>query len=107
MTAYAAENAASTAGGVVTKRTGTASSDSVAAGSIVLWVNAGAGTHVVTITTNNTTQGLAVADQTISIPATSAKASLIWPDWGDGNGQCAVAIDGTPGEVTYYLLGGF
>jgi hypothetical protein len=107
LTNYAAENAAATAGGVVTKRTGTASSDAVPVGAIVVWVNAGAGTHVVTLTNSGTQDGLAVSNRTISIPPTSAKASFINQAWGDANGNVAVAIDGTPGEVTYYVLGGF
>jgi hypothetical protein len=106
MTDFAAEIANALAGGVVTKRTGSASADSVPAGALVLWVNAGAGTHVVTLTTSNTMQGLAVADQTISIPTASAKCSRIHPDWGDANGRVAVAIDGTATEVTFYVLGG-
>jgi hypothetical protein len=105
MTDFAAEAANLLAGGLVTKRTGTASADTVPAGAIVLWVNTGAGTHVVTITTNNTTQGLADADQTISILTANAKSSRIHPEWGDANGRCAVAIDGTAAEVTYYVLG--
>jgi len=106
MTAYAAETASATGGTAITKRTGSASSDTVPAGSIVLWVNGGAGTHVVTLTTSNTVQGLAVADQTISIATATAKASRIHPDWADSSGLVAVAIDGTATEVTYYVLGG-
>lgn len=105
MTDYAAEAAKLTAGGLVTKRTGTASADTVPVGATVVWVNGGAGTHIVTLTTNNTVQGLAVADQTISILTATAKSSFIHPDWGDANGRVAVAIDGTPAEVTYYILG--
>lgn len=107
MTAYAAENVASNLGATVTKRTGTASADSVPAGAVVVWVNAGAGTHVVTLTNNATVQGgLTVQNRTISIPAATAKSGRVDPAWGDANGNVAVAIDGTPGEVTYYVLGG-
>lgn len=106
MADHAAANAAATAGTAVTARTGTASSDTVPAGSVVLWTNTGAGTHVVTITTNNTVHGLAVTDQTISLATGTAKASRIHADWGDANGRCAVAIDGTAAEVIYYVLGG-
>lgn len=106
MTDYAAENAAATGGTTVTKRTGTASSDTVPAGSIVVWVNTGAGTHVVTLTTGNSVQGLAVADQTISIPTNTAKASRIHGDWANASGLVPVAIDGTAAELTYYVLGG-
>lgn len=106
MTNYAAEIANTTAGGAITKRTGTAAADAVPAGSLVLWVNTGAGAHVVTLTTNNTPQGLALADQAISIPAGTAKASRVYSDWGDANGYVGVAIDGTAAEVNYYVLGG-
>lgn len=104
MTDYAGDDARQVAGTVSTKRTGTASADTVPVGARVLWVNTGAGTHVVTLTTNNTVKGLAVADQTISINATSAKVSAVDPDWGDASGRVAVAIDGTAAEVTYYVL---
>jgi|SRR5262245_24588289 len=106
MTDYAAENAVSPAGGSITARTGTASADTVPAGSLVLWRNTGAGTHVVTLTTNNTTDGLAVADQTISIANATQKSSRVLGQWGDANGRVAVAIDGTAAEVVYYVLGG-
>lgn len=106
MTDYAAENAADNAGTAITARTGTASSDTVPAGAVVLWRNTGAGTHVVTLTTNNTVDGLAVADRTISMTTGTQKASRIKPEWGDANGRVQVAIDGTAAEVVYYILGG-
>jgi hypothetical protein len=106
MTDYAAESAVQPAGGSITARTGTASADTVPAGSIVLWRNTGAGTHVVTLTTNNTSGGLAVADQTISMTTATQKSSRILPEWGDANGRVQVAIDGTAAEVVYYVLGG-
>lgn len=105
MADYAAEAANATAGTVITERTGSASSDTVPAGAIVLWRNTGAGTHVVTLTTSNTTQGLAVADQTISIAAGVNKASRIHSDWADSSGRVAVGIDGTATEVKYSILG--
>jgi hypothetical protein len=105
LTDYAADAAKLIAGNTTTKRTGTASADTVPGGSVVVWVNTGAGTHVVTLTTNNTPYGLALADQTISISATSAKVSFIHPDWADTSNRVAVAIDGTAAEVTYYVLG--
>lgn len=97
--------APSYSGTAVTQRTGTASSDTVPAGSRVLWRNTGAGSHNVTLTTNNTAQGLAVADQVIALTASQNKVSLVANEWGDANGRVAVAIDGTPGEVLYYVLG--
>lgn len=106
MTAYAADLVSSSAGSTTTKRTGTASSDTVPAGALVLWINGGAGTHVVTLTNSQTQDGLTVANRTISIPAGTAKAGRVSSLWGDTNGQVAVGIDGTATEVTYYVLGG-
>lgn len=106
MTDYAADAAKLIAGNTANKRTGTASADTVPGGSVVLWVNTGAGTHVVTLTTNNTPYGLALADQTISIPTGTAKFSFIHPDWADTSNRVAVAIDGTAAEVNYYVGGG-
>lgn len=106
MTAYAAENAASSAGATSTKRTGTTASDTVPAGAVVLWVNTGAGTHVVTLTNSATADGLAVANRTISIPTATAKAGRVNSTWGDPNGQVAVGIDGTAAEVNFYVMGG-
>lgn len=106
MTAYAADNAAASAGTVTTKRTGTTSSDTVPAGSIVLWINGGAGTHVVTLTNSATQDGLAVAARTISILTATAKVGRVPSTMGDANGQVAVGIDGTAAEITYYVLGG-
>lgn len=104
MTDYASVDGTSNAGTAVTERTGTASSDTVSAGSTVLWRNTGAGTHVVTLTTSNTVGGLAVADRTISIPAGAAKVGAVPEVWGDANGKVAVAIDGTPTEVKYFVF---
>jgi hypothetical protein len=106
MTDYASQDVTSNAGSTVTERSGTASSDTVTAGSFVLWRNTGAGTHVITLTTNNTDDGLAVADRTISIAAGGVKAGPVLEEWGDANGKVAVAIDGTPSEVKYYVMGG-
>jgi plastocyanin len=104
LTDFPAEAAQLLAGGLVTKRTGTASADTVPVGATVLWINTGAGTHNITLTTNNTVKGLAVADQPIQILTANAKSSFIDPDWGDASGRVAVAIDGTATEVTYYVL---
>jgi hypothetical protein len=106
MANYAAEAATSSAGSVLTPRTGTASADTVPAGSWVLWRNTGAGTHVVTLTNNLTNDGLAVSNRTISMTAGQVKAGRINPSWGDANGNVAVAIDGTAAEVVYYIAGG-
>lgn len=96
----------SVSGTAVTERTGSASADKVSAGSLVLWRNTGAGTHVITLTTANTEDGLAVADQTVSIPAGTNKVSRVLTKWGDATGLVPVAIDGTATEVKYSVLGG-
>lgn len=106
MSDYASTDVTSNAGTAVTERSGTTSSDTVSAGSFVLWRNTGAGTHVVTLTTNNTEDGLAVADRTISIPAGTVKAGPVLEEWGDADGKVPVAIDGTASEVKYYVMGG-
>jgi hypothetical protein len=93
-------------GTLVTERSGTAAADTVPAGALILWRNTGAGTHIITLTTNNTVQGLAVADQPISIGAGLNRISRVPNEWGDANGRVAVAIDGTATEVKYNVMGG-
>jgi plastocyanin len=97
---------ATPAGVAVTERAGTSSSDTVAAGTTVLWRNTGAGTHVVTLTTNNTVDGLAVAEEPINLTAGQNKVSRVLTKWGDVNGRVQVAIDGTASEVKFSVLGG-
>jgi len=106
MTDYASTDVTSNAGTAVTERSGTSSSDTISAGSFVLWRNTGVGAHVVTLTTNNTDDGLAVADRTISLAAGQVKAGPVLEEWGDANGKVAVAIDSTASEVKYYVMGG-
>ncbi len=103
MTDYAATDTSSTVAVAVPKRTGATSGDTVPAGSKVLWVNSGAGSHTVTLTSNNTSKGLAVADPVITLTAGSAFEGLVDEDWGDANGRVQVAISGTATEVTYYV----
>lgn len=103
MTDYAADSVDSITGGTVTKRTGTASADTVPAGTTVLWVNAGAGSHTVTLTNNKTDQGLAISSRVLTIAAGAAYQSRIDPLAGDANGRVPVAINGTAAEVTYYI----
>ena len=102
----AAQTVANPAGTVVTQITGSASADTVPAGSIVLWRNTGAGSHTVTLTTNNTAGGLAVADMVLTIANGTQQVGRVLPEWGDANGRVAVAINGTATEVVYYILGG-
>lgn len=98
--------APSFAGTAVTERSGTASADTVPGGAVVLWRNTGAGAHNVTLTTNNTTTGLAVADQVIALTAGQIKVTRVPNEWADANGRVAVAVDATATEVKYYVLGG-
>lgn len=106
MTNYAADAASSTTGTTLTVRTGTASADAVPAGSYVVWRNAGAGTHVVTLGNNYATDTGTAPARTISIPAGAYKGGRINSLWGDSNGLVSVAIDGTASEVTYLIIGG-
>lgn len=104
MTNYAADSVIAYGGGSLTKRTGTASSDAVPAGSYVVWVNSGAGSHTVTLTSNNQYQGLTIGTRVITIPAGGAWGTPIDPNAGDANGNVQVAINGTASEVTYYVM---
>ena len=103
MTDYAADSVDSIIGGTATKRTGTASADTVPAGATVLWINSGAGSHTVTLTSNNTYQGLAIPARVLTVAAGGAYQSRIDPLAGDANGRVAVAINGTATEITYYI----
>lgn len=103
MTDFAADSVDSITGGTVTKRTATASSDTVPAGATVLWVNSGAGSHTVTLTSNNTYQGLAIPARIITVAAGGAYQSRIDPNAGDTNGRVPVAVNGTAAEITYYI----
>lgn len=105
MTAYAATDVSSNAGVQVAERTGAASGDTVPAGSLLVVRNTGVGSHTFTITTSNTTGGLAVADAVWTIPAAQTFSGRVDSDWGDADGLCAVAINGTPTEIKYYVLG--
>jgi hypothetical protein len=106
MTDYAADSASSSAGTTLTVRTGSASADTVPAGAYVVWRNAGAGAHVITLTNAKTDDGLVIANRTISVPASGFKGGRINPAWADANGRVPVAIDGTATEVTYLIIGG-
>ena len=106
MADYTADYAAGFVGGALTKRTGTTASDTVAAGSFIVWVNAGAGSHTVTLTSNNTYQGLGISSRVITIAAGGAWGGRIDPLAGDANRRVAVAINGTAAEITYYLVNG-
>lgn len=106
MTDYAADLAASITGATLTKRTGATSGDTVPAGAYVVWVNAGAGSHLITLTNNKTDQGLTISNRSFTVPAGGAYGGRIDPAVGDANGRVAVGIAGTATEITYYVIGG-
>ena len=106
MTDYAADAASSTVGTTLTVRTGTASADTVPAGAYVIFQNTGAGTHIVQLTNNFTTDTGLPPTRSISIPTGGFKGVRVNSAWGDSNGRVAVQIDGTPGEVKYMIPGG-
>lgn len=106
MADYSGQYVGTTAFAALTEVTGTAAADTVPAGAFLIIRNTGAGAHVITLTTNNTYGGLAVADKPITVPAGAVWAGRVDPAWGDANGRVQVAIDGTASEVRYYVAGG-
>jgi hypothetical protein len=106
MADFAADYVGTITGAAMTKRTGQTSGDTVPVGAFVLWVNAGAGSHTVTLTNNKTDQGLTISNRVITIAAGGAWGGRIDPLVGDSSGRVAVAINGTANEITYYVAGG-
>jgi hypothetical protein len=93
-------------GVLVTERSGaTAGTDTVPAGARLLMRNTGAGSHVVTLVTNNTPFGLALADNAITLTAGQIKWVTVPAEFGDANGRVGIGVDGTATEVKYYVLG--
>jgi hypothetical protein len=105
MTDYAGDAASSTVGTTLTVRTGTASADTVPAGCYLVVQNTGAGTHVVTLDNQQTSDGLLVADRTWSVAAGGFKSGRVNSNWGDANGRVPILIDGTAAEVKYMIIG--
>ena len=104
MADYAAQGARNSVGSALTRRTGTAAADRVAAGSTVIFHNTGAGAHIITFTNNFTYAGLTVANRTFSVAAGAGGSITVDPTWdADGDGYVAIAIDGTAAEVQYYV----
>jgi hypothetical protein len=112
VTAYAADPV-SFAGTTPNKRTGTASSDSVPQGCLLLVINTTANVHNLDLGINATYRGVQVTNSTTAglgkmRYAIAANASLyirVPPDAGDANGQCSIAIDNTASDITYYVIG--
>lgn len=107
MADYSAQGSKTPVGSALTRRTGTASADRVAAGSTVVFNNTGAGTHNMTFTNTGTYTGLTVGNRSVAAAAGAGAVVYVDPAWdGDGDGFVALAIDGaTPSEVTYFVIG--
>jgi len=102
-----------TEGGTVAanQRSGTASSDAVPAGCLLLLNNTGAGSHNVDLTINALWHGMSPGSaatpgkRRIVISAAQWLAVRVPVEFGDANGLVAVTIDGTAAEVKYFCLG--
>ncbi len=102
MTDFAADNANSTAGGLLTPRTGTGSGDTVPAGAQIVAIAAGGLT--ITLTNALTNDGLPVGNKTHILTTGQVKKFLVNPLWGDANGRVPFAVtSGTPSQLTYYV----
>lgn len=98
--------ASSVVGAAVTERSGaTAGTDTVPGGARLLLRNTGAGAHVVTLVTNQTSFGLAVADNPVNLTAGQIKYVTVPQEFADANGRVGIGVDGTATEVKYYVLG--
>ncbi len=105
MANYAATNVNTTSGALVPPRTGTTNADTVPAGALVVWRNTGAGSHTGTLTNNFSYDGATIAAKVITLAAGEVWVSRIKPEWGDANGLVGVQINGTAGEIIYYIGG--
>lgn len=97
--------APTSAGTTLTARTGTASSDTVPAGSLVVARNTGAGSHTMTFTVGAQFDGLTVSSRVVTIGAGAAAAIRVPASYGDASGRVPVAINGTASEVIYHIVG--
>ncbi|MEU4558526.1 hypothetical protein AB0F72_09050 [Actinoplanes sp. NPDC023936] len=104
MADYSGE-APTSAGTVLTQRTGTASADTVPAGALIIARNTGAGSHTMTFTVGATFDGLAVSPRVVTIAAGAAAAIRVPVTYADANNRVAVAINGTASEVLYHVVG--
>lgn len=113
MTDYAAD-AATDGGTTVTAnfRTGTASSDTVPAGTTLLVQNTGAGAHTLDLAIGYAWRGLTPGDPAAAGKRRFTLAAGAWTlinvpaDMGDVNGRVAVTISATAAEVKYFVMAG-
>lgn len=104
MADFAADATNTTAGGVLTARTGTGSGDTVPAGSRIFARNTGAGSITITMTNALTNDGLAVANKTHVLAAGAVRSFRVNPLWGDANSRVPFAVtSGTAADLTYYV----
>lgn len=106
MTDFAAESIASSAGGVLTERSGTAiATNTVPAGARILARNTGAGSHTIVLPVAGLFDGLPVGNRTITMAAGAIWGFTIPPGYGDANGRVGLYVgEGTQAEVKYYVL---
>ena len=64
-------------------------------GTVINWVKTGAGAATITITTPNTVDGLAIADRTITVAATTGDvvAEFFPEDYANGDGDLEFTTD--------------
>lgn len=103
MTDFNAE-APTSAGTALTPRTGTASGDTVPAGALIIARNTGAGSHTLTFAVGQLFDGLAVSPRVNTVAASAVAAIRVPATYADANGRVPIAVNGTPAEVTYYIV---
>jgi hypothetical protein len=110
MTDFPAENAASTAGALLTERSGAGVGvDTVPAGAVIVARNTDTVTHTLTLVSGWTVDGRAVTARTIVLTTLQIKSFRIRPEDQDANGRVNMWVDVNAGTVTllkYYVLGG-
>lgn len=110
MTDYNADTPTNS-GVAITQRSGTASADTLPAGSVVLFYNSGAGSHNVDLSIGYTFDGLPVGSaatpgkRRIAIAASTYWLVRVPATYADANGRVAVTIDATASEVKYWVIG--
>lgn len=110
MTDYNAD-APTSQGVALTLRSGTASADTVPAGSVVLFYNTGAGTHNVDLSIGFLFDGLPVGSAAApgkrrhTIAAGTYWLVRVPATYGDANNRVPVTIDGTASEVKFWVIG--
>lgn len=106
MTDFAAESIGSSAGSVLTERSGTAvATNTVPAGARILARNTGAGVHTIVLPIGALYDGQAVTARTITMAAGAIWGFTIPPGYGDASGRVGLYVgEGTQAEVKYYVV---